>query len=179
MRLNEDHPVAFLSEIRAPIHAWHQANLHAELAKLPKEKVPSFRPWLQSKNTSVVVFALRMIRHFNQFELLPYVMMKSLHHDLEVRREVWQFISFFHVEAGVELVSFLIPTSEPEMRQIMLNCLGELGTDYAIETLENIVELNLYGLKMEAALALQRNGYAIVARWPELIVSYEQNLVIA
>jgi hypothetical protein len=93
MRLDELHPLTFLDEVRTPLHAWQQVALHAELTRLPKEKVPSFRAWLQSPNPAVVVFAIKMIVQFNQLDLLPYVIMKSLDPHPEVRQEVWRLMS--------------------------------------------------------------------------------------
>ncbi len=168
MKLNENHPLGFLSEVKTPIHAWHQANLYAELSKLPKEKIPSFRPWLQSRNYTVVIFAIKMVRLFNQLDLQPYVLMKSLHPHLEVRREVWQFVSYFHIAVGAELIEHLLPDAEPEMQLVMIECLGNLQTMESEQLLEQVIETDLYGLRIEAALALQRSGYDVLGRWPEL-----------
>lgn len=168
MRLNDKHPLSFLDEVRTPLHAWQQVALHAELTRLPPEKVPSFRSWLQSPNPGVIIFAIRMIRIFNQLNLMPYVLMKSLHSSKEVRREVWQFVSFFHITEAAELIEHLLPEAEPDMRLPMIDCLGELQTPEAEQLLEDIIEEDRFGLAMQAALALQRGGYNVVARWPHL-----------
>jgi hypothetical protein len=168
MKLNEGHPLGFLSEVKSPIHAWHQVSLHAELAKLPKEKIPSFRPWLHSTNHTVVVFAIKMIRIFNQLDLQPYVLMKSLHPHIDVRREVWAFVSFFHIAAGAELIEYLLPDSEPAIKLVMIECLGNLQCLESEALLEKIINEDLYDLQIEAALALQRGGYDVLSRWPAL-----------
>lgn len=168
MRLNEKHPLSFLDEVKTPLHPWQQVALHAELMRLPKEKVPSFRSWLHSSNPGVVVFAIKMIVQFNQLNLLPYVIMKSLDPNQEVRHEVWRLMSYFHIPAAATLIEHLLPESEPEMQLNMINCLAELQTMEAEELLIKIIDQDAYGLRTEAAIALQRSGYDVVGQWPAL-----------
>lgn len=174
MKLNPSHPIGFLDGLKTHMNDWHQVNLYAELSKLPKENIPSFRPYLMSENPSVLLFAIRMIKQFNQLDLQSAVILKALHPDVHVRKEVWRFIRFFQISPAVELVEYLLPKNEHEVRLEMIDCLGNLMDQSAEDLLIKIVDENLYDLKNEAALALQKAGFDATGRWPELSYQFEE-----
>lgn len=174
MKLNPTHPIAFLDGLKTHMNDWHQVNLYAELSKLPKENIPSFRPYLMSDNPSVLLFAIRMIKQFNQLDLQSAVLLKALHPDIHVRKEVWRFIRFFQIAPAVELVDYLLPSNEHEVRLEMIECLGSLMDQSAEDLLIKIIDENLYDLRVEAALALQNAGFEVAQRWPELSYQYEE-----
>ena len=67
VRLSDYDPFEFLDHLQQPFSMWEQISLH-ELIVQHNLDVPLFSKWLASENDTVVMFALRMIREFNQKE---------------------------------------------------------------------------------------------------------------
>src|SRR5664280_2906678 len=67
VRLSDDNPFEFLSHLTTRFSLWEQITLH-ELIIQHNIPLPSFQKWLTSPNPTVVTFALRMIREFEQRE---------------------------------------------------------------------------------------------------------------
>jgi hypothetical protein len=66
VKLGESDYLRFLDDLSYPLTEWQQLKLHSILSGLSIEKVPDFRNWLGSSNTSVVLFCISMIAHFRQ-----------------------------------------------------------------------------------------------------------------
>jgi hypothetical protein len=83
VRLSDDDPFTFLSHMKRPFSLWEQITLH-DLMIQHELPVPDFQKWLISANSTVVMFALRMIREFKQKESEPEVRKALLHRDPKV-----------------------------------------------------------------------------------------------
>ncbi len=65
VRLSDDNPCHFLHFMDKPLAVWEQITLH-ELLIQHNLKVPAFKQWFESKNLSIVIFALEMVSWFKQ-----------------------------------------------------------------------------------------------------------------
>ncbi len=65
VRLNDDEPFSFLDHLVRPLTLWEQVNIH-EMIITHNLTICDFQKWLNSKNRTVVLFALRMIKVFDQ-----------------------------------------------------------------------------------------------------------------
>ena len=61
VRLSDNDPFEFLSHLKSPFSLWEQITLH-DLIIQHNIPLPSFKKWLTSPNSTVVMFALRMIQ---------------------------------------------------------------------------------------------------------------------
>ena len=85
VRLNDVNPFEFLYHLKRPFSLWEQITLH-ELLVQHNLKVPEFKQWLTSPNDTVVMFALRMIREFKQFDAESEVIKTLSHKNRDVRK---------------------------------------------------------------------------------------------
>jgi hypothetical protein len=67
VKLSENDPLGFLDNLKQELTYWEQINIHDTLL-FHSINIDSFERWLDNKNTSVVLFALRMIGLFKQVE---------------------------------------------------------------------------------------------------------------
>ncbi len=63
VKLSEDNPLGFLDNLDYQLSYWEQVNIYDTLV-YHQIFIESFEPWLTSQNSSVVIFALRMIGLF-------------------------------------------------------------------------------------------------------------------
>jgi hypothetical protein len=63
VKLSENDPLEFLDKLKNELSYWEQVKIHDTLV-FHKINIDSFERWLESKNSSVVIFALRMIGIF-------------------------------------------------------------------------------------------------------------------
>jgi hypothetical protein len=85
VRLSEKDHFDFLSHLKRPFSLWEQITLHDLIIQhdLP---VPDFKKWLSLENSTVVMFALRMIREFKQKEAEQEMKKILLHRDPRVSK---------------------------------------------------------------------------------------------
>lgn len=68
LKLAESKPLDFLNTIERPLTLWEEIHIEDNLKHSYKGKIPDFSNWLSHKYESVILFAIRMISEFNQFE---------------------------------------------------------------------------------------------------------------
>ncbi|MBN2165013.1 MAG: HEAT repeat domain-containing protein [Marinilabiliaceae bacterium] len=86
VRLSEENPFEWLYFQTHPFSLWEQITLHSMLIQ-HEIKVPLFSQWLDSPNYTVVMFALRMIREYNQTDNEDAIF-EVLHHEREEVRQL-------------------------------------------------------------------------------------------
>lgn len=88
VRLGGGDCLDFINELSSNIPEWQQLRILEELRKLDFPVVPNYKIWLNSKNTSVVVFALKLIGYFGHFEALVHFKDVFKNPKLEVQKEL-------------------------------------------------------------------------------------------
>lgn len=72
----------YLNELKEPLSEWDQIQLLEILQRFENQEIPSIVPWLKSSNNSVVIFALKLAKIYNQFET-SNVLIELLSHENE------------------------------------------------------------------------------------------------
>jgi hypothetical protein len=78
VKLSENNPLNFLTDLSYPLSYWEQINIYDTLI-YHQINIDSFESWLDNKNDSIVLFALRMIGLFKHIHSASRV--KELLHD--------------------------------------------------------------------------------------------------
>ena len=86
IRLNYEDPFAFLDKLVKPFTSWEQLHVY-EMINRHQITVPDFGQWLNSRNETVVVFSIRMIRAFKQSESFEKLYPLLDHRNPEIREE--------------------------------------------------------------------------------------------
>jgi len=77
--------LSFLDDLETPLSEWHQLLLLEALLNLENQKICDITPWLKSSNTSVVLFALKLVKIYTQFERKETLIELLSHPEKEVR----------------------------------------------------------------------------------------------
>jgi RNase H-fold protein (predicted Holliday junction resolvase) len=87
----------FLNTLQTPLSEWDQIQLLEVLQRFDDQQISDIKPWLKSSNDSVVVFALKLAKIYNQFEAKDELI-KLLHHKSEkIRVDVIYVLSHLNV----------------------------------------------------------------------------------
>lgn len=120
----------FLNNLKTPLSEWDQIQLLEELQKLENQDLPDIRPWLRSENESVVFFALKLAKIYNQFE---------------VKNTLIDLLSHKNKEVRVQLISIFGHLQVIESKEILKSNFDQYSLEEQIaffEILENIFDSN-------------------------------------
>lgn len=88
----------FLTILQTQLSEWDQIQLLEVLQRFDEQEIPDIIPWLKSSNDSVVVFALKLAKIYNQFEVKE-VLIELLGHKREkIRIDAIDALS--HLQVG-------------------------------------------------------------------------------
>jgi len=91
--------LSFLNELKTPLSEWDQVQLLEILQKLDDQEICDIRPWLQSTNDTVVLFALKLSQIYNQFEVKDLLMDLLSHQNKSIRIYVIEVLTHLY---GIE-----------------------------------------------------------------------------
>ena len=77
--------LSFLNTLEAPLSEWAQVQLLETLQRFDDQQICDIRPWLKSKNNTVVMFALKLAKIYNQFEVKDTLMDLLSHSKRKIR----------------------------------------------------------------------------------------------
>jgi energy-coupling factor transporter transmembrane protein EcfT len=84
-RLSPDKDLSFLNHLTTRLTIWEQMHILNAIEEKGYEYVPEFSQWLDSKNYSVVLFAINMIAYYKQDRALVPLTKLMAHKDPNVR----------------------------------------------------------------------------------------------
>jgi HEAT repeat protein len=85
VNLSDKEPFEFLDKLVSPFSLWEQITLHQVMVQ-NDIKAPNFGRWLNHENHTVIMFALRMIREYNQTWNSVGLVTLMNHNNEEVRK---------------------------------------------------------------------------------------------
>lgn len=158
LKLSDQAPFRFLDRAREHILEWHQLVLIEVISTAQNLTIPSFSQWLASKNDTVVVLCLKLIRQYQQFESIPNLLDLLDHTNDEVRllaiELLGQFEAYAHEE---ELIQRYATTSHTEKLAI-LHALGQIGSGKQLDFLQAQLGDDSYAIVFNALLAIKKHG---------------------
>lgn len=127
----------FLNTTRSAISQWQQLKMIELLEQKTDYQPPAFKQWLLSSHTDTVLFALRLILHFQQNDGKKSIIELSKHIDFRVRHEALRCIRDFGFEDALPLLEKLFKGCDLDLKLDILDTFGQLGSTEDIEFLEN------------------------------------------
>ncbi|AUP79795.1 HEAT repeat domain-containing protein [Flavivirga eckloniae] len=92
--------LSFLNDLKTPLSEWAQVQLLETLQKFDDQQICDIKPWLESTNKTVVLFALKLAEIYNQFEVKDTLMELLSHPSKKVRvRTIQVLTSLYGIEA--------------------------------------------------------------------------------
>ncbi|MBU2046439.1 MAG: HEAT repeat domain-containing protein [Bacteroidetes bacterium] len=179
--------LAFLDTIPYKISEWNQIILLRELSHLPPEDFKGMEKWLQSTNSSVVAFALKLAGNYHRFSFYTEIE-KCLHHpEPNIRFEaIITMAKVYNEKTAAELKSSF-PKESLKNKKEIIKSLKDIGTEEDTPFLLGIIngldnEMKL--LVADAIVHISSNGlnelknFSGAEDYPlnEMILHVEQNL---
>jgi len=127
-----------LDTTRHSISEWQQLKLIEVLGKRKDYRPPQFKGWLLSQNKDVVLFALRLIKHFNQKGAEPSINELVKHKNDEIKIAAIQCIIDFNFKNAVQILKDVFSRSSNAVKINILNAIAVLGTENDIPFLEKV-----------------------------------------
>lgn len=94
----------FLNVLQTSLSEWDQIQLLEVLQRFDNQKIPDIKPWLKSSNDSVVVFALKLAKIYNQFDAKDELINMLGHKNKDIRIEVIDVLSHLIVLEAKEVL---------------------------------------------------------------------------
>lgn len=117
VKINGFEGLDFLDETTEPISDWQQINLIEALKEYSTATIPDFRKWLQSKEKTVVLFAVRLIRYFKKIDNSDSLKVLLKHKDDKIKAETIQTLAEF---GNREILDDLVDSYNRESHTIQI-----------------------------------------------------------
>ena len=143
----------FLNTTRSPISQWQQLKIIELLEQKSDYRPPAFKQWLLSSHTDTVLFALRLILHFQQNDAEKSITELSKHTDFRVRHEALRCVREFGFGKALPVLQELFQGCDLELKLDILDTFGQLGQSENIEFLEQCAATSKDFLIASKALA--------------------------
>ena len=128
----------FLDTCRYNISEWQQLKLLDVLRHLEEFTPPRFKIWLTSKNKDVVLFALRLIRYYNQNDANLAIIQLLKHRNHQIKAEAILCLKEFGVTDSIDTLKSVFRKSDTEEKIAILDAIGAMGTKEDIEFLTKV-----------------------------------------
>ncbi|MES2374730.1 MAG: hypothetical protein V4557_19290 [Bacteroidota bacterium] len=159
----------FLDVISYPLTEWQQLKLLEQLRLYPKkedisEKIPG---WLQSKNETVVIFALKLADEYQQFSIRKQVIDCLVHPQKPVRRQAIKTLITLADESTPAILLGYFNKEIFSNQVFILEALRTIATENEYEFLLNLLDHENDTIKLKAAVVLaeiSENGLAVLEK---------------
>ena len=128
----------FLDTTKYKISEWQQLKLLDVLRNKEDFEPPRFSAWLTSTNKHVVLFALRLIKFYNQNDANTSVIELIKHKDQQVRRQAIDCIKEFYVTEALPTLKGVFWKCTLDTKIAILGAISELGGLEDIEFLQAV-----------------------------------------
>ncbi len=175
VRLSDENHFEFLSGLTTPFSLWEQITLH-DLIIQHNIPLPAFQSWLTSNNPTVVMFSLRMIREFKQFDAEPKVKMTLLHKNPSVRLLAVQVAGDLNMRSTLEAMKSMYKTQDYKICLEIVKSMGKMPDVSMMGFLKMVLDKeDDVQLQIEATKAIENNGEEGVNALVKLMKSEYKN----
>jgi len=91
--------LTFLNTIKTPLSEWDQIQILEILQRFNDQEICDIKPWLQSENDTVILFALKLAKVYNQYEVKDILMDLLSHNNKHVRIQTIEVLTHLY---GIE-----------------------------------------------------------------------------
>ncbi len=128
----------FLDTTKHKISEWQQLKLLEVVRNQPDYLPPSFKIWLTSKNKYVVLFALRLIKYYDQNDANASIIELVKHRNNQIKQEAIACIKTFHIAKAGETLKTVFWKCTADVKIAILDALGSLGCSDDIKFMQLI-----------------------------------------
>lgn len=157
--------LTFLDDLKTPLSEWDQIQLLEELQKFDDQEIPDISNWLKSDNFYVVIFAIKLAKIYNKFEMKEQLLDLLNHSNEKVRTELIPVLSYLHVIESKDILKNNFNELSEDEQLLFFKFLEDL----ADKNDESFIEKQLNHSNFEIRLsALKLLKYLNVDKFEEL-----------
>ncbi|MEO5649120.1 MAG: hypothetical protein ABIR03_04255 [Ginsengibacter sp.] len=170
----------FLNVISHPISEWQQLRLIQELSGHTSEKFGNISLWLQSKNESVVNFALHLVEIYQQYDYYDEVKECLSHSSMSICKRAVMTLSHINNETTPDLLIKHFPGYDALLQIQILKILQTEGNENHLPFLFSLLNHPDDFFKLEAAKAILKINPAGIEKMKLLVneLLYPWNIIL-
>jgi predicted ATPase len=111
----------FLNLLEMPLSEWNQIQLLEALHRFDNQNIVNIKPWLKSTNDSVVLFALKLAKIYNQFETKNELLGLLQHENIKIRVDAICVLSYLQVIESKKVLKNSFNEQSPEEQIAFFN----------------------------------------------------------
>lgn len=111
----ENNPLTFFTKLKKELTLWELIQIEDSLKFVYEGPNPNFSMWLNHELSTVLIFSIRMIQQFNQFEYIPAIIPFLDHPNEQVRKQAVSSLRKLNYESLLEKV---VPKFSMETRLV-------------------------------------------------------------
>lgn len=175
VRLSDKEPFEFLSHLTKPFSLWEQITLH-QLIIQHNIPVPLFKKWLNSTNPTVVMFALRMIREFKQYDAEYAVRQTLLYDSPAVRQLAVQVAGDLKMRSTLDTMKRIYKEQDYNTCLEIIRAMGKMPDPSYLGFLKLVLDKeDDVQIQIEAVKAIENNGEEGIRELVKLMKSEYKN----
>ena len=128
----------FLDTTRYKISEWQQVKLLEVIRNQEDLDPPRFKMWLTSNNKHVVLFALRLIKYYNQNDANTSLIELVKHKNNQIKAEALNCIKEFNVVEALPILKQVFSKCNVDIKIGILGAIGDLGSSSDVSFLKEI-----------------------------------------
>jgi hypothetical protein len=178
VRLSDDNHFEFLFHLKRPFSLWEQITLH-DLILQHNVPVPPFKKWLVSSNDTVVLFALRMIREFNQCDADEDIKKALQHSSQTVRLLAVQVAGDLQIFSALEIMKKMYKNQDYKTCLEIVRSMGKMPDPSMMGFLKLVLDKeDDVQLQIEATKSIEKMGEEGVKALVKIMKSEYKNYSI-
>jgi len=128
----------FLDTTRFRISEWQQLKLLDVMRNLEDFQPPRFKAWLTSSNRHVVLFAIRLIKYYNQNDVNTSIIELTKHKNNQIKKEAIHCIKEFYIQEALDTLEIVFWKSTVDIKISILDAIASIGGEANIKFLQLI-----------------------------------------
>ncbi len=136
--LKEEGISYYLDHTKYKISEWQQLKLLDVIRNKEDFIPPPFRLWLTSKNNYVVLFALRLIKHYNQNDANASLIELVKHRNMHIKKEAIHCIREFNVTDALPTMKTVFRKCNTDVKMSILDTIAQIGSISDIDFLNSV-----------------------------------------
>ncbi|WP_299534125.1 hypothetical protein [Ulvibacterium sp.] len=147
----------FLDTTKYRISEWQQLKLLNVVRNLEDYQPPRFKAWLTSKNRDVVLFAIRLIKFYNQNDASSSLIELLKHRNNQIKQEAIQCIKEFHIVEAMDTLKLVFQKGNLDVKISILDAMAILGSTEEMEFLKHVeAKYSDFAIKSKAISVINR-----------------------
>lgn len=128
----------FLDTTKYQISEWQQLKILEVISGVKGFEPPRFNKWLTSNNRDVVLFSLRLIKHYDQNESEESIISLVRHRDNKIKNEAIDCIKKFNFKSSRSILKAIFKTNNSHIKLAILDALASFENKEDIKFLEKV-----------------------------------------